>query len=602
MDVTRQTFHNLLPALIAAVADAHFVAIDLELSGIPGQQINKSRPRENLGPGKPSLQQRYEETKKAAETYQVLQLGITCVWENRNRGNICRQGVWICLTLSGVYVVRPYNFFLNPVPDERLNVERVFSYQSGAVDFLLKHDFRMEAPFLEGVSYFSREEEAKARQLTKQRQDTANITDIVPQADDTESLELLERLQEEVMAWKNRTTPMPDFLNFAAVGFDQLLHPEKGLNSYHKRLVHQYIRTAHPDLVTISRQGFIQIVAYDNDRETADQKYRARMFDERLTRQIGLRWLIEAICGGDLSPINPNSFYTTVKARQERAAAEFIKVRDQLEGKSTVLVGHNFFLDLIYFHACFFGPLPDRVEDFQRTIHGLFPRIIDTKYLATHKNDESALARSSLEELHAKLSKQTEPIIELHPQHANYAIKSPSHEAGYDSYLTARVLIRLSTVLELSGIYLDERDDAVRDDENYFTPPEDRTPEEGSGGIPIDINTIPAHLSTSEESSSSSQYIPSHVPVSTRSAFSHATTFDLLGDIPSDEDSVTFTISPQKKERQASKKVEKRKKKMDAESGRRMPAWESTFWELYGNKLRVNGTVEGVCDLGDWPS
>ena len=87
MDVNAQTFHDQLPPLIAAIADAHFVAFDLEFSGIPGHQINKPRSRGNKSWGKPSLQQRYEETKKAAETYQVLQLGITCVGENRDRGN-----------------------------------------------------------------------------------------------------------------------------------------------------------------------------------------------------------------------------------------------------------------------------------------------------------------------------------------------------------------------------------------------------------------------------------------------------------------------------------------------------------------------------------
>lgn len=28
-----------------------------------------------------------------------------------------------------------------------------------------------------------------------------------------------------------------------------------------------------------------------------------------------------------------------------------------------------------------------------------------------------------------------------------------------------------------------------------------------------------------------------------------------------------------------------------------MPPWESDFWNVYGNKLRVNGTQEGICYL-----
>lgn len=204
---------------------------------------------------------------------------------------------------------------------------------------------------------------------------------------------------------------MPDFLNISAIGFDPILHPERFLNSFQRRLTHQYIRAEHPDLTTITRQGFIQIVAYDKEQEDAVQKYRNRVFDEKLTKQIGLRWLVEAICGSDLIAINPYGFHTTVKTRQEKIAADFISKRDQLRGNSTVLVGHNLFLDLIYFHACFFGPLPDQVEDFQRTIHDLFPRIIDTKYLATHNASDLTLADSSLEKLDERLSNQAEPII-----------------------------------------------------------------------------------------------------------------------------------------------------------------------------------------------
>lgn len=80
---------------------------------------------------------------------------------------------------------------------------------------------------------------------------------------------------------------------------------------------------------------------------------------------------------------------------------------DRLQAKRTVLVGHNVFIDLIYFYACFFGPLPDKAEDFERRMHQLFPRIIDTKYLATHSSDNPAISKSSLEELDEQLATLT---------------------------------------------------------------------------------------------------------------------------------------------------------------------------------------------------
>ena len=35
------------------------------------------------------------------------------------------------IVVAGNYVLKPYNFFLDPVPNEKLHVERIFSYQSG---------------------------------------------------------------------------------------------------------------------------------------------------------------------------------------------------------------------------------------------------------------------------------------------------------------------------------------------------------------------------------------------------------------------------------------------------------------------------------------
>ncbi|KAI4253718.1 MAG: hypothetical protein LQ352_003516 [Teloschistes flavicans] len=575
MDVTRHTFHGLLPSLIAAIADAHFVAIDLELSGIPGQQINKPRTATPRSDGKPSLQERYAEIKEAAEKYQVLQLGITCAGENRSRG---------------VYVVRPYNFFLNPVPDERTNIERTISFQSGAIDFLLKHNFRIDGPFLEGVPYFSRAEEAAARQLDAEQKRT-HLTDI--RIRDAEAESFMRRVRQEVFNWKNRLLPMPDFLNIAPVGHERHDFRGTGLNNYQKALVHQYVRSEHPDLTTISRPGFIQVVAYNKERDDSEQKFRAQKLEERLSKQIGLRWLVEAIHGGDLSGIDAYSSISALGDKSDIVSSRLNNLRKQLMGQSTVLVGHNLFLDLIYFYACFFGPLPNRVEDFQKVIHDIFPRIIDTKYLATHSLDNPALARSSLDELDAGLSKQEQPAIELHPEHPKYSAAKPSHEAGYDSYLTARVLIRLASKLESSGMYINDND------ESYHTPPENQSPGDANGGVLLDNDGFSPLSHSNGTSSTKSRTQSSSTSASKPSPFSHPTVFDLLGDIPSDEDPTA--LSPKEHDRSSSNMQVDPSKGNSYEIGGRMPAWDSGFWSVYGNKLRVVGTIEQMCPVGSWP-
>ena len=86
MDVSRHRFQACLPFILEDIANAHFVSIDLELSGIPGPQTKRSQMDGVSSSGKPTLQERYIDTKQAVERYQVLQLGLTCVIEDMDCG------------------------------------------------------------------------------------------------------------------------------------------------------------------------------------------------------------------------------------------------------------------------------------------------------------------------------------------------------------------------------------------------------------------------------------------------------------------------------------------------------------------------------------
>ena len=64
----------------------------------------------------------------------------------------------------------------------------------------------MEAPFSEGVPYFSREEEATSRAAELAKRDRSYFADIFIRDGDTESLEFIRRVRQEVTAWRNRST------------------------------------------------------------------------------------------------------------------------------------------------------------------------------------------------------------------------------------------------------------------------------------------------------------------------------------------------------------------------------------------------------------
>ena len=73
-----------------------------------------------------------------------------------------------------------------------------------AVHFLLGVGFRIDAPFLEGVPYFSRDEEARARATAAYRRNKNNYANIQIKDGDTESFHFMRRVQDEVTAWQSQ--------------------------------------------------------------------------------------------------------------------------------------------------------------------------------------------------------------------------------------------------------------------------------------------------------------------------------------------------------------------------------------------------------------
>ena len=168
----------------------------------------------------------------------------------------------------------------------------------------------------------------------------------------------------------------------------------RGLNRYQKRLIHQLVRAEYPDLTTSSRDDCVQLLPFDNEREAAHRDRRLLGFGKTLTSQIGVRWIVEAICS-DVNRVipsdhqseisSPQFFHDVIMSQDVIGYASLESHKTQYKNlieKTSMLVGHNLFIDLIYLFACFFGQLPDRVEEFQARVAVIFPLIVDTKYVA----------------------------------------------------------------------------------------------------------------------------------------------------------------------------------------------------------------------------
>lgn len=84
MDIQKSQFPREILRIISYIAESHFIAFDLEFSGVAGRRkVPQGAVRE-----KPTLQQMYEDVKEAAEKYQILQIGLTIVKEDQEKGEI----------------------------------------------------------------------------------------------------------------------------------------------------------------------------------------------------------------------------------------------------------------------------------------------------------------------------------------------------------------------------------------------------------------------------------------------------------------------------------------------------------------------------------
>ncbi|KAF2993422.1 hypothetical protein E8E13_000004 [Curvularia kusanoi] len=630
MEVDGPSFADHVVRLLVDISKADFVSFDLELSGIPSRLPDK-KPR---GAGPLTMEDRYAETREGANRYQILQIGLTC-------GKFDY--------LQNKCVLQPYNITLSPLLAERLDIEREISFQSGACQFLLGCNFDLGAPFARGVQYLSREEAVRAKRLADARLDKKNtIEDLQLKDTDTDSLDFVRRAREALTAWQKSTATSLEITSCTGLSKKSVVNT---ISRFEKRLVHQLVRAEFPDAVAIGRQDCIRIIPFDPVREADNTQRLKNRVREQIARQTGFRWIFEALVGGE---INPDLLYVMGLHDRDDQRPRFDRALESLTRKSPVLVGHNMFTDIVYLYRTFVGPLPDTLAEFNASLHELFPKIIDTKYLATH--DEGDLnANPDLETIARGLQKQPLPDISTHEHHDKYNDLEAFHEAGYDSLLTATIMLRLAAKLghEHSGVGQVEpkpENEAILQRPLLGREASEAISEPTSeGGIQLPKDVLEDFVTDGREKVQHPVAVPGTTGSSssgrkTRKAkrktqkdkkddtathrFATKTIFEQLrdlsvqdtGDSPAtsdeeagiDHENLPASDSPDDGS-QAPNGSWADERYVQDESGwvpiktlvrkemEMIPAFDDRFWHRFGNKLRVYGTEEKEMRIAAWP-
>ncbi|KAF9308349.1 hypothetical protein BG003_011226 [Podila horticola] len=330
-----------------------------------------------------TLEESYEELRQAATQFMTIQIGVsTFTYDYANNS----------------YVAKPFNFYIYPTTTAGYAPQgRCFMTEASSLDFLAQNGFDFNKWIYQGVHYTTKEEEVVYR-TTRMRVANNEYQDAHI---DEKSAPWIADVMNRVTAWLADSYAL-NHLNIPT------------MNSYQKKLVYQEVRRRWGDTLNLKGGGgaFVTVAKATRNGNGDSQKMRIEEAERDIQNAVGFRAVI-----------------------------------DMLSGCGKPIAGHNIVIDLAYILAQFVGPLPLTVDGYKQMIHNTFPTLLDTKYISYSSPALQGLAFETslggLENMVNGVQFINSPRINLHYKHPRYYSRDHSHEAGYDSYLTGVILIKL---------------------------------------------------------------------------------------------------------------------------------------------------------------
>ncbi|KAJ2905595.1 hypothetical protein MKZ38_004889 [Zalerion maritima] len=426
VEIDSANYLYILPPILDVISKAAFVAIDLEMSGITVGN-GDSMPTSSMT----TTDESYEKAKKTAQTYCILQVGITAIKGDSGDSFDCQT----------------YHLKLNPMTQKdskrsaasyhlSARTNRVVAFSTTAMEFLGDHGFDIISAFSDGVPYLSRPER-EAYQPYISGNGTA-FTDI-DCLDDPEVKEFCQSVRATVHNWLDKGIGTRRYVNIS-------LGPKIDLSRLQAKLVHHTVQTEFPQCTTRAMGGFVQVTMKDHLHEAKTMENTKKMRREVVSKNIGAALLFEALSGGDFASYFPDMWNTMGLSTRTASKVKLVVDESQarLKERKPIIIAHNSLYDLCFIHQTFFGPLPESLKDFTHAIHKLFPRVIDTKYMFL-KESNLMVEETSLETCYRKSKYERFPKLAWLTSNCFITTNLKStkaHDAGYDSYMTAVVAMK----------------------------------------------------------------------------------------------------------------------------------------------------------------
>nr|XP_028696901.1 poly(A)-specific ribonuclease PARN isoform X5 [Macaca mulatta] len=415
MEIIRSNFKSNLHKVYQAIEEADFFAIDGEFSGISdGPSVSA------LTNGFDTPEERYQKLKKHSMDFLLFQFGL-CTFKYDYT--------------DSKYITKSFNFYVFPKPFNRSSPDVKFVCQSSSIDFLASQGFDFNKVFRNGIPYLNQEEERQLREQYDEKRSQANGAGALSYVSPNTS--------------KCPVTIPEDqkkFIDQVVEKIEDLLQSEENKNldlepctGFQRKLIYQTLSWKYPKgihvetLETEKKERYIVISKVDEEERKRREQQKHAKEQEELNDAVGFSRVIHAIANS---------------------------------GK--LVIGHNMLLDVMHTVHQFYCPLPacsfcllrevfvacylaqEDLSEFKEMTTCVFPRLLDTKLMASTQPFKDIINNTSLAELEKRLKEIpfSPPKVESAEGFPSYDTASEQlHEAGYDAYITGLCFISMANYL-----------------------------------------------------------------------------------------------------------------------------------------------------------
>ncbi|XP_060755317.1 poly(A)-specific ribonuclease PARN isoform X2 [Neoarius graeffei] len=351
--------------------------------------------------GMDTPEERYSKLRKHSMDFLLFQFGLCAFRYDQSQSK---------------YFTKAFNFYIFPKPFSRASPDIKFICQSSSIDFLASQGFDFNKVFRNGIPYLNQGEESQLREQYEERRSQNNGVGTPSYVSPTsgkgpmnipeEHKDFINRVVEKVEALLNNSEKTVD------------LEPCSG---FQRKLIYQTLNWKFPKGLHIEtvenekKERFIQISQVDEEERKRIEQQKYEREQEELNDAVGFSRVIHAI---------------------------------SKSGK--LVVGHNMLLDVMHTIHQFYCPLPEELDDFKEVAMCVFPRLLDTKLMASMQPFKERITNTSLAELEKQLKEKPfkAPRVECSEGFQSYDTASEQlHEAGYDAYITGLCFISMANYL-----------------------------------------------------------------------------------------------------------------------------------------------------------